>query len=85
MTRELEQKAEKWIKEYTKDKGTMEYSHQELSEMISKFATETTKELKAQIDQMKCCKNCAWWYKLPNGQRDCAEHCENLDNWSLRR
>ena len=42
-------------------------------------------ELEAQIEKMKCCENCAWWYKLPNGQRDCAETCENLDNWSLRR
>lgn len=42
-------------------------------------------ELKAQIEKMKCCENCAWWYKLPNGQRDCAETCENRDNWSLRR
>lgn len=43
------------------------------------------KSLKAQIEEMKCCGNCAWWYKLPNGQRDCAETCENRDNWSLRR
>lgn len=42
-------------------------------------------ELEAQIEKMKCCENCAWWYKLPNGQRDCAETCENLNNWSLRR
>lgn len=42
-------------------------------------------ELEAQIEKMKCCENCAWWYKLPNGQRDCAETCENRDNWSLRR
>ena len=42
-------------------------------------------DLEAQIEKMKCCENCAWWYKLPNGQRDCAETCENLDNWSLRR
>ena len=42
-------------------------------------------ELEAQIEKMKCCENCAWWYKLHNGQRDCAETCENRDNWSLRR
>jgi len=42
-------------------------------------------ELEAQIEKMKCCENCAWWYKLPNGQRDCAEECENHSNWSLRR
>lgn len=41
--------------------------------------------LEAQIEKMKCCENCAWWYRLPNGQKDCAEKCENLDNWSLRR
>ena len=41
-------------------------------------------ELEKQIEKMKSCENCAWWYKLPNGQRDCAETCENLDNWSLR-
>ena len=45
----------------------------------------TIADLEAQIEKMKCCENCAWWYKLPNGQRDCAETCENLDNWSLRR
>ena len=27
-------------------------------------------ELEQQIEKMKCCENCAWWYKLPNGQRD---------------
>ena len=42
-------------------------------------------ELEAQIEEMKCCENCAWWYKLPNGQRDCVETCKNRDNWSLRR
>ena len=42
-------------------------------------------ELEQQIEKMKCCENCAWWYKLPNGQRDCAETCENLDNWSFRK
>ena len=46
---ELEQKAEEWIEEYAKDKGTMEYSHWELSEMLFKFATEVTKKL-----QMPC-------------------------------
>ena len=49
------------------------------------WANEREKELKAQIEKMKCCENCAWWYKLPNGQRDCAETCENRDNWSLRK
>ena len=43
------------------------------------------KALEEQIEKMKCCENCAWWYRLPNGQKDCAEKCENLDNWSLRK
>lgn len=42
-------------------------------------------ELETQIEKMKCCENCAWWYRLPNGERDCAEVCENFENWSLRR
>ena len=42
-------------------------------------------ELEAQIEKMKCCENCAWWYRLPNGERDCAEVCGNFENWSLRR
>jgi len=56
----------------------------EAKEEIIRLVKEN-KELKAQIEKMKCCENCAWWYKLPNGQRDCAETCENRDNWCLRR
>lgn len=51
---------------------------------ISVLEKENAK-MKTQIEKMKFCENCAWWYKLPNGQRDCAETCENRDNWSLRR
>lgn len=47
--------------------------------------TDKCRKLEVQIEKMKCCENCAWWYKLPNGQRDCAETCKNRDNWSLRR
>lgn len=60
----------KHILEIQKDKG----------ELVDKC-----RELEQQIEKMKCCENCAWWYKLPNGQRDCAETCENLDNWSFRK
>ena len=42
-------------------------------------------ELETQIEKMKCCDNCAWWYRLPNGEKDCAEVCGNFENWSLRR
>ena len=51
---ELKQKAEEWIEEYTKDKGTTTYSHWELSEMLFKFATEVTKELQ---EENKCLVN----------------------------
>ena len=35
-------------------------------------------------DNEKTCDNCAWWYLLPDGSRDCAEACENHNNWSER-
>ena len=64
-----------------------EYEDKCLTQKIQyiKELQEEIAELEAQIEKMKCCENCAWWYKLPNGQRDCAETCENRDNWSLRR
>lgn len=36
------------------------------------------------IGKMRNCGNCGWWYNLPDGSRDCAETCENLDNWKPR-
>lgn len=68
-----------WVSAYKK----LEEDNEDLKQSLD-WANEREKELKAQIEKMKCCENCAWWYKLPNGQRDCAETCENRDNWSLR-
>ena len=57
----------------------------EMQKIKDKEQDERIAEFETQIEKMKCCENCAYWYKLPNGQRDCAETCEKRDNWSLRR
>ena len=70
------------IADLEKENKTLEgclFAEQEYTLVLEK----ENAELKQQIEKMKCCENCAGWYKLPNGQ--CSETCENLDNWSLRR
>lgn len=98
--RELEQENEqiknsdtlcKLIGEQKRKIAELETHNERLCQSITDFQNREAglesqiAELKAQVEKMKCCENCAWWYKLPNGQRDCAETCENRDNWSLRR
>ena len=42
-------------------------------------------KLREQIKKMKCCENCNEWYRLPTGQKDCAEtNCEKLSHWTMR-
>ena len=100
MTEELEEEAEEYIKkdgtktEKLLNSVKLSLTREEATVLINAIKQsyidgaepreKRIAELEAQIEKMKCCENCAWWYKLPNGQRDCAEHCENLDNWSLR-
>lgn len=75
------------IKEHIEIHARREPRAVKITEIMRKAVDELERiaELESQIEKMKCCENCAWWYKLPNGQRDCAETCENRDNWSLRR
>lgn len=85
---ELKQEAEEKAKKRTKGFKCQDNCEKSYIMGALDFAEPREKriaELEAQIEKMKCCENCAWWYKLPNGQRDCAETCENRDNWSLRR
>ena len=43
------------------------------------------KQLKAQIEKMKCCENCEGWDYISTGARDCIETCcSNRSNWRLR-
>ena len=43
------------------------------------------KQLKAQIEKMKCCENCDGWDYISTGERDCIETCcSNRSNWRLR-
>ncbi len=62
MTEELKQKAEDYIK---KNCDRWEADGLTVDEIVKcslvEFATETTKELEAQIEKMKCCENCHHW------------------------
>ena len=52
---------------------------------VIELMEQENEQLKAQIEKMKCCENCNWWYRLPNGQKDCAEtNCEKLSHWTMR-
>ena len=45
------------------------------------------KELKAQIEKMKCCQNCAWDNKYDfydDNWHDVCGTCDNLCNWKLK-
>ena len=42
-------------------------------------------DLEKKLEKMKCCENCNEWYRLPTGQKDCAEtNCEKLSHWTMR-
>ena len=52
MTEELKQKARVFVREYLRDNLILD------EDALVQFATEVTKDLELQIEQMKCCGNC---------------------------
>ena len=71
--------AEPREKRITELEAQIEGKENEFQYFSNSFKIKIT-NLKAQIEKMKCCENCAWWYRLPNGQKDCAEFGYNKAN-----
>ena len=92
---ELEKEAYQFLIQATKDKKLF-YFGGNLEEILAEFAEPREKriaELEAQIEKMKCCENCGWYY-LQQHWRESKEinesrmfhcgTCGNKRNWKLR-
>ena len=69
---------------YAKAKEKLETENNKLLDVINNQDVKIA-DLEKKLEKMKCCENCNEWYRLPTGQKDCAEtNCEKLSHWTMR-
>lgn len=93
---DIESRAREYLaehSEYSEVFGQTFVAVDTLTAMVE-FAEQETKELKEQIEKMKCCGNCYYFNNSKNigiGNLFCdlmnikREYCENKDHWEFLR
>ena len=84
---EIQKNSEHWYNKYKDAEKRIAELENENNKLLDVINNQDVKiaDLEKKLEKMKCCENCNEWYRLPTGQKDCAEtNCEKLSHWTMR-